>query len=55
MNRCTYFDEILQQRVSSQPPDGRHPKNCNCIKVQGYMILGCFSVCLMLRLPAEST
>jgi len=21
MNRCTYLDEILQEHVSSQPPD----------------------------------
>jgi len=54
MDRCTYLDEILHERVSSQPPDTRRISR-SWVEGQGHMGFGCFSACLMLRLPANST
>jgi len=42
MNRCTNLDEILQEHVHPQPPDT-------------HMGFRCFSVCVTLRLPVNST
>jgi len=52
MNRCTQLDEILQVHVRWQP---RKTQIILRSKLKVTWVLGCFSVCIMLRLPADGT
>jgi len=52
MNRCTQLDEILHEHVPRQP---LKPCWISRLKVKVTCSFVCFSVCVMLWQPADST
>ena len=55
MNRCTQLDGILHEHVPRQPLEPiEFQGHKSCQKSSNVGVL-CFSVCVMLRLPADST
>jgi len=52
MSRCTQRAAVVYQHVARQPLEHYRISRS---KVKVTWVLGCLSVCVMLRLPADST